>query len=64
MGLGKRLEALRFLVVRNDGPCKGKKIRVQVHVQDYGWRVPVGEDEWAGTIGQAKRIEAVRLWFE
>lgn len=32
-----------------------------VHVQDYGWMNPVTENQVAGTTGQSKRVEAMKI---
>ena len=64
VGRGKRLEAIKVRVISNTGKCKGMHLKYQAHVQDIGWQNPVKEGEWAGTIGKAKRIEAIRMWFE
>jgi hypothetical protein len=34
------------------------------HIQDVGWTDPVWEGEVCGTVGEAKRLEAVRIWLE
>lgn len=63
VGEAKRLEALMLRVVSNTGPCKGKTLYYQAHVQDEGWQKAVKAGQWAGTRGRAKRLEAVRMWF-
>lgn len=60
-GRSLRLEAVMFRCVENK---TGKSLKVQAHVQDEGWQEPVGEGEWAGTRGEGKRLEAIRMWFE
>ena len=42
-------------------PATESKISIQAHVQDDGWLSPVGENEWAGTTGQSKRLEALKI---
>ena len=37
------------------------RLKVQAHVQDYGWLDPVGEGQWCGTTGQCKRLEALKF---
>lgn len=64
VGKGQRLEALMLRVVSNTGPCKGKTLWYQAHVQDEGWQKAVKAGQWAGTRGRAKRLEAIRLWFQ
>ena len=34
-------------------------INYRVHMQDYGWRPPVGNNGEAGAIGKGKRLEAI-----
>ena len=33
----------------------------QTHVQSYGWQNDVGQGKISGTVGQAKRLEAIRI---
>ena len=63
VGKAKRLEAIMLRVVSNTGPCKGKTLWYQAHVQDEGWQTAVKAGQWAGTRGKAKRLEAIRMWF-
>ena len=42
-------------------PATESKISIQAHVESYGWLDPVGENEWAGTTGQSKRLEALKI---
>lgn len=60
-GQKKRLEALTIKCVKND---TGKRLKYQAHVQGIGWQLPCNEGELAGTTGMAKRMEAIRIWFE
>lgn len=57
----KRIEAVRIRCVKNP---TGRKLKYQVHVQTYGWMAPCNEGETAGTTGVAKRLEAIKIWFE
>lgn len=61
---GRRMEALRINVMKVPASLKGKTLKYQVHQQGKGWTSPVTAGRWAGTQGQGKRIEAVRIWFE
>lgn len=61
IGEQRRLEAIRIRCVKKPGNLK---LKYQTHVQGIGWQLPVSEGEIAGTTGQAKRIEAFRIWFE
>ena len=64
VGKGQRLEAIMLRVVSNTGPCKGKALWYQAHVQDVGWQQPVKAGQWCGTRGQGRRLEALRMWFQ
>jgi uncharacterized protein YjdB len=37
------------------------QVRYQAHVQDVGWQEWVSDGEIAGTVGQSRRIEALRI---
>lgn len=54
------LGALRPKMYISDNP-KGYKIRYQAHVADYGWLDWVDDGETAGTTGQSRRMEAVKI---
>lgn len=56
VGISKRLEAFELLY-------QGKKENIQIegHVQGIGWQTNLGT---AGVIGQAKRLEAVKISFK
>ena len=41
-----------------------QSVRYQAHVQDYGWMAEVKDYEVAGTTGQSKRLEALRIHLE
>lgn len=53
-GEGKRLEALSLSVTEG-------KIEYSAHVQSYGWQDYVSDGEVAGSIGQSKRLEAIKI---
>lgn len=36
-------------------------VNVQAHVQDYGWLGTVGNGQIAGTTGQNKRLEGLKI---
>lgn len=42
-------------------PAIQSKIKLQGHVAYDGWLDPVGEDEWCGTRGQSKGLEAFKI---
>lgn len=39
----------------------GTTVKYQVHVQDNGWLDPVENGEIAGTVGESKRMEAIKV---
>ncbi len=75
-GFSRRLEAIeiRLLPKGETMPEDGKAaymeavqteqqegIRYSVHVQSYGWQPEAENGHMAGTVGEAKRLEAVRI---
>lgn len=54
------LGALRPKMYIKENP-KGYKIRYQAHVADFGWLKEVGDGELAGTTGQGRRMEAIKI---
>lgn len=60
IGKSLRLEAFKLHL---EG-VPGKKLYYEAHVQDIGWQGVRKDGEMAGTTGQSKRIEAVRIWLE
>ena len=63
-GESRRAEAIKIHVLAWPDYLNGKHIHLQGHVQGIGWMPPVGEGEVCGTIGQSRRLEAVRMWIE
>ena len=61
VGQGLRLEGFNIHVLCND---TGKKLKYDGHVQDVGWTGECAAGTPCGTAGQAKRMEAVKLWLE
>ena len=59
-GKSLRLEAFRLHLTG----VPDKKLYYEAHVQDIGWQGVRKDGEMAGTTGQSKRIEAVRIWVE
>ena len=53
-----RLEALKIRL--GDNSYEGN-IEYSTHVQDYGWMNYSSNDSISGTIGQSKRIEAIKI---
>ena len=60
IGKSLRLEAFRLYLTG----VPDKKLYYEAHVQDIGWQGVRKDGEMAGTTGQSKRIEAVRIWVE
>lgn len=60
-GQGKRLEAFEFSSVT--GLPEGKKLHYAAHVQGIGW-MEATSGYPVGSMGQAKRIEAIKIWCE
>jgi uncharacterized protein YjdB len=44
-------------------PCPGWSVFYQVHVQDRDWLPVVRDGAITGTIGESKRMEAIRIWL-
>lgn len=75
VGLGKRMEAIQIkLVLKGSGisgeterpsiildELKNADVSIGAHVQTYGWKPAVSGNETAGTVGQAKRLEAIMI---
>ena len=60
IGKSLRLEAFRLHLTG----VPDKKLYYEAHVQDIGWQGVRSNGEMAGTTGQSKRIEAVKIWIE
>lgn len=69
-GYAKRLEALEVRLVPKNEPAPGKGeqpyitadlLKYSVHVQTYGWQPEVRAGQTAGTVGKAKRLEAIQI---
>lgn len=67
----KRMEALEIRLVakgtdapgETEQPSKKAVLRYSTHVQTYGWQGNKFDGETSGTIGQSKRLEAVKIDF-
>ncbi|MBM6948827.1 glucosaminidase domain-containing protein [Mordavella massiliensis] len=65
----KRMEALEIRLVKKGGGAPGETVRAyvqplltyQTHVQTYGWQKQAEGGVIAGTEGEAKRMEALKL---
>ena len=60
IGKSLRLEAFRLYLTG----VPDKKLYYEAHVQGIGWQGARKDGEMAGTTGQSKRIEAVKIWVE
>ena len=63
-GESKRLEGLELQCT---GLPNGKALKFQVHEQDKGWSSVATADEvgaFRGSVGEKRRIEAVKIWIE
>ncbi|MCI8292663.1 MAG: family 78 glycoside hydrolase catalytic domain [Hespellia sp.] len=70
LGFSKRAEAIEVKLVKKGGPAPGEtavplkqkgELNYSVHCQTYGWMNTVTEGERAGTEGQAKRLESIKI---
>ena len=73
IGFDKRLECIKVVLVEKNGAAPGeikeaKKVqdvlKYTAHVQTYGWMNPVQNGAFIGTVGKAKRIEALQISLE
>ncbi len=69
-GMSRRLEAIEIQLVPKSTPLPddGKRpymttdlLQYSVHVQSYGWQPEVSSGQTAGTVGKAKRLEAIQI---
>ena len=68
-GYSYRLEAIEVKLVEKGGKAPGstqdayrqRYVSYQTHVQDIGWQGIKYDGEEAGTSGQSKRLEAIRI---
>jgi len=60
VGEGKRLEAIKFDVVKKTSGT----LKYRVHMQGTGWGPWTLAGGWAGTKGQARRLEAIQIKIE
>ena len=78
-GYGKRIEGIKIIMIAKNGtaPTKlgtyttpsliyvpPKKISYSTHVQGIGWQNYVSNGESAGTTGQSRRLEAIKIKLE
>ena len=68
-GSSIRAEAIQIKLVKKGAKVSGSgiaditknKLTYQGHSQDYGWMSTVSEEKTAGTTGQSKRLEALKI---
>lgn len=68
-GLSRRLEAIQIQLVEKGGNAPGSTdtsyvqslVTYQTHVQTYGWQDWKRDGETAGTSGESKRLESIKL---
>ena len=72
-GLGKRLEGLEVKLVLKGEAAPGEtarpyiglnSVRYEAHVQSYGWMRAVSDGSTAGTEGEARRLEGIRITLD
>ncbi|WP_391557513.1 glucosaminidase domain-containing protein [Robertmurraya sp.] len=69
-GLSKRLEAIQIMLVVKGGAAPGAtnkplvvdpSVSYSTHVQGIGWLTPVSDGKTSGTLGQSRRLEAIKI---
>ncbi|MFC4321216.1 glucosaminidase domain-containing protein [Litchfieldia salsa] len=69
-GLSKRLEAIEVVIVEKGGAAPGKtnnplimdpSVMYTTHVQGNGWLSQVSNGAMSGTLGESKRLEAIKI---
>jgi uncharacterized protein YjdB len=69
-GMGKQMEALEIVLVAKGAAAPGStdkhnltppSVAYASHVQDIGWQDFVADGATSGTLGQGKRIEAIKI---
>lgn len=58
VGEGRRMEAIRIHAVKKTG---SGQLKYRVHMQGIGWGPWCSDNQWAGTKGEARRIEAIQI---
>ena len=64
VGESRRTEGIEIDVAEWPKLLKGKWLWYQVHLRGIGWCDPVRAGTFAGTRGESRRLEAVRIWIE
>ena len=68
-GYSYRMEAIEIVLVKKGGSAPGstsncykaKQIKYQTHVQTYGWQGEAYDGQTAGTSGESKRLESIKI---
>ncbi|MDY5986047.1 MAG: family 78 glycoside hydrolase catalytic domain [Lachnoclostridium sp.] len=70
-GYAKEVRSLQAKIVKKNDEAPGttecpykstrKQIEYRTHVQSYGWQEKCGDGEVSGTVGSAKRLEAIKI---
>ncbi|WP_428909679.1 N-acetylmuramoyl-L-alanine amidase [Niallia sp. Krafla_26] len=69
-GLAKRLEAIEIVLVNKGGKAPGAtekpflthpSVSYTTHIQSFGWGKTVSDGTASGTVGLAKRLEAIKI---
>lgn len=63
-GQGLAIEGIKIDVVKRSGKFAGCNLYYQVHMKDIGWSPWFKEGTYAGTRGEGRRIEAIRIRFQ
>lgn len=70
MGLSKQMEAIEIVLVQKGAVAPGATdkpfitkptVAYSSQIQDIGWQDPVSDGALSGTVGQAKRLEAIKI---
>ena len=59
--LGLRLQSLRLEGIKISLDDKNYSVQYQVHIENIGWTDWVSDGAIAGTVGESKRIEGIRI---
>ena len=52
---------ISFIIPNKVKAKESASVKYQTHVQDIGWQTQVKDGEIAGTEGQSKRLEAIKI---
>ncbi|RIW29109.1 hypothetical protein D3H55_19855 [Bacillus salacetis] len=72
-GLAKRVEAIQVVLVEKGGDAPGSRsqslvtgptVNYMTLVQGKGWLTSVSDGEMSGTLGEARRLEAIKISLE